>query len=422
MEIDSTLSWLVLAISAIGFILASLEEAALNSVRRERVQSLVGQDLPGAMTLDRLHSTPLGPAGSFTFLKVVFLALALLFGSALAIDRWKVDSIQFAVVTILALGAVGTVYLISRAVAAVYGERFALRTAAMVLGVSTSLRFILVVDSFVTGRVLMRYRGEQGANGGNGSAASGGLSVEGEGEPLDEREVRMIRGVVQLDQTTAREIMVPRVDILAVEIGTPIRELTREMVDSGHSRLPVYEESLDHVVGIAYSRDLLAHLSTGGESKAVVTTDLIRSPMFIPESKNLVELLTEFQERRLHIAIVVDEYGGVSGLVTIEDLLEEIVGEIMDEFEVGELQIEQVEEGEFLLDARVSIDQLNDLVGTKIESDGFDTVGGFVYDRLGKIPSLGDSVDYDGLKIEVVSTVGRRLKRLRVQLTDMSSS
>ncbi len=422
MEIDSTISLIVLAVSAIGFLLASVVEVALNSVRRERVQSLVGQDVPGAMTLDRLHSTLLGPAGSFTLLKIVFLTLALLFGSALVLDQWTVDSIQFAIVTVLALASVGAVYLISRAIAAVYGERLALRTAALLLGIATALRFVLVVESLVTGRVLRRYRGEQGANGGNGSASNGGLSGEGEGEPLDEREVRMIRGVVQLDQTIAREIMVPRVDILALEIGTPIQELIRQMVDSGHSRMPVYEDSLDHVVGIAYSRDILAHLSASGEQDVVVTTDLIRSPLFIPESKNLEELLTEFQERRLHIAIVVDEYGGVSGLVTIEDLLEEIVGEIMDEFDVGELQVEKVQEGEFLLDARVSIDELNELLGTKVESDGFDTVGGFVYDRLGKIPSLGDSVDHDGLKIEVESTVGRRLKRLRVQFTQANSS
>ena len=142
---------------------------------------------------------------------------------------------------------------------------------------------------------------------------------------------------------------------------------------------------------------------------------LIRPALFIPEYKNLEELLNEFQNKRVHVAIVVDEYGGVSGLVTIEDLLEEIVGEIQDEFELGEPDMEPVVGvDEFMIDARVGLEQLNELLGVAIEGDGFDTVGGFVYQKLGKIPSPGDTVVYDGLRIEVVSTVGRRLKRLRV--------
>ena len=142
--------------------------------------------------------------------------------------------------------------------------------------------------------------------------------------------------------------------------------------------------------------------------------DVIRPALFIPESKTLEELLNEFQERRIHIAMVIDEYGGVSGMVTIEDLLEEIVGEIQDEFDVGGSEVQAVNENEFMMDARVSLDELNERFNVAVEGDGFDTIGGFVYQRLGKIPSSGDRVEYDGLMIEVVSTVGRRLKRLRV--------
>ena len=139
-----------------------------------------------------------------------------------------------------------------------------------------------------------------------------------------------------------------------------------------------------------------------------------RPALFIPESKTLEELLNEFQDKRVHMAIVVDEYGGISGLVTIEDLLEEIVGEIQDEFDVGEPEIESISDDEYIVDARLGIDQLNDLMNVSVEGDGYDTLGGFVYERLGKIPSPGDTLDHDGLRIEVITTVGRRLKKLKV--------
>jgi CBS domain containing-hemolysin-like protein len=240
------------------------------------------------------------------------------------------------------------------------------------------------------------------------------MSLDSEGEPLDEHEVRMIRGVVRLDKTIAREIMVPRVDMVAVELGANIEIIVDEMVSRGHSRIPVYEGSLDQVRGIAYSRDILAHLSNDGLIDVGITTDVIRPALFIPETKNLEELLSEFQESRVHMAMVVDEYGGVSGLVTIEDLLEEIVGEIQDEFDVEDPEIVNLDTNEFLMDAVVSIDQLFDLTGVNLEGDGYDTIGGFLYERLGKIPKVGDSVGQDTLSIEVVSASGRRLKKLRV--------
>ena len=202
--------------------------------------------------------------------------------------------------------------------------------------------------------------------------------------------------------------------MVAAELGTSPDDLAKQMLDSGHSKVPIYDGSLDQIEGIAYARDVMAHLSRNEEALGKVIDGLIRPGLFIPESKTLEELLNEFQERRVHIAIVVDEYGGVSGLVTIEDLLEEIVGEINDEFDVGEAEIVQVGDGEYLVEARVGIEQINELLDVFVEADGFDTLGGFVYQRLGRMPSSGEKVEYDGLDIEVISIIGRRLKRLRV--------
>ena len=252
-----------------------------------------------------------------------------------------------------------------------------------------------------------------------------GVPLGFDGLPLDEREVRMIRAVVRQDQTVAREIMVPRVDVSAVEISTPVAEVAERMIESGHSKLPVYRETLDQVAGFVYSMDLIRVVG-GGESGPVTLEDLLRQPLLIPESKTLEGLLREFQDQRVQMAVVVDEYGGVSGVVTVEDLLEEIVGEIEDEFDVDEAEIvdlagqtparemSEAQPLDLLIDARIGVDQVAELTGVDVQGEGFDTLGGFVLDRLGRMPNKGDTVDYDGISIRVVSTAGRRLKRLRV--------
>ena len=241
-----------------------------------------------------------------------------------------------------------------------------------------------------------------------------------EGERLDEREVKMIQAVVRQDKTVAREIMVPRVDVTAVDINTPIVELADIMIESGHSKIPVFTDELDQISGVAYSMDLIRALKAE-ESTDVNLDSLLRAPLLIPESKTLEGLLREFQVKRVQLAIVVDEYGGVSGVVTIEDLLEEIVGEIEDEFDIDEPEIVNLsdytnkqEHLDLLIDARVSIDQLEELAGIVVEGEGFDTLGGLVLHLLGRMPNKGDIVEYDGISIQVISTSGRRLKRLRV--------
>ena len=256
----------------------------------------------------------------------------------------------------------------------------------------------------------------------NGTPDQLGIGIDSTDETLDEHEARMIRGVVDLDRTTAREIMVPRVDMVTAEIGVTITELVHLMMESGHSRIPVTLGSLDKIEGIVYSREVLASMVDEKISSEVLNKDVVRDALFIPESKTLEELLEEFQQRQLQIAIVVDEYGGVSGLVTIEDLLEEIVGEITDEFDIQEPEIERQGGDSFLIDARIGLDPASELLGTTFEGDGFDTLGGFIYQRLGRIPRVGDLVDYEGLEIQVVATVGRRVKRVRVVKTTPSDS
>jgi putative hemolysin len=227
-------------------------------------------------------------------------------------------------------------------------------------------------------------------------------------------EVRMLlRGILNLELTQIREVLVPRVDIVAIEVEEASSRVVELALTHGYSRIPVYEGSIDQIVGIIYIRDLVWYLQEGTLNK-ITLRELIRSTMFVPESKRVYELLTEFQERRVHIAIVVDEYGGTAGLVTIEDLLEEIVGEIEDEFDREEPKLVRLAEGEAIVDARLSLDDLKDRFGVEIQGHGFDTVGGFVYSQLGRIPNPGDRFTASGVHTEVLSTTGRRIRKVKV--------
>ncbi len=234
---------------------------------------------------------------------------------------------------------------------------------------------------------------------------------------LDARERTMIRSILRFNESVAREIMVPRVDIVAVEAGTPLTEVASRMLDGGHSRLPVYSETIDNILGVVHSRDLLPFLSQIGNYPPLES--IIRPAFFIPESKRLDELLRELQERREQMAMAVDEYGGIEGLLTFEDLLEEIVGEIEDEFSRGlEPPVTPLANGDIVVDARVTLDYLSDLFSTQIETEDVDTIGGLVYSALGKIPRVGDEVVHNDLRIEVVSLLGRRIRRLKLSRTE----
>ncbi|HXU22780.1 MAG TPA: hemolysin family protein [Tepidiformaceae bacterium] len=229
---------------------------------------------------------------------------------------------------------------------------------------------------------------------------------------VEEQERRMIRGIIALEDKTAREIMVPRIDMSAVDVEDGISEVAAIVNERGFSRVPVYRENIDDIIGIIYAKDVLRAMSNGEARPSLA--DLVREPAFIPESKRLDELLTEMQTTHSHMAIVVDEYGGTAGLVTIEDLLEEIVGEIEDEYDVARPAMEVISPDEVVLDAGMDTDILKELFGFEVDSDDFDTVGGFLIHELGRLPVVGDEVTADGLTMRVLSMSGRRVRRLRI--------
>ena len=230
---------------------------------------------------------------------------------------------------------------------------------------------------------------------------------------LDVGERDMIHSVFALGEKKVHEVMVPRPDITAIDVNTPPDQVLEAVVSAGHSRIPVYEGSPDQIVGVLYVKDLFRRLARG---ESVTIRPFLRPAQFVPETKKVDELLREMQKDKVHIAIVVDEYGGTAGLVTIEDLVEEIVGEIRDEYDVDEELVLPVSEHEALMDARVPFSDVKETFGLD-DSDGeeeFDTLGGYVTHELGRLPKVGETIQRNGVKFVVESVDGRRIGRIRV--------
>jgi len=236
---------------------------------------------------------------------------------------------------------------------------------------------------------------------------------EGDGSLAEER--RMMRGIMAMSSQSVREIMSPRMDLRAVSTQASVGDVMRLIIESGFSRIPLYEDSIDRVIGVIYAKDLLAHFQSGDVHPDL--RKIARPPYFVPETKRANELLSEMQRDHMHMAVALDEYGGTAGVVTVEDLLEEIVGEIADEYDSGEVDIRRISDDHAIVDARLPLDELNELFGTDIESEDFDTVGGLIFSLLGRLANPGDEVSPDGhgLRLRVLSVVGRRIKRVRAE-------
>ncbi len=244
---------------------------------------------------------------------------------------------------------------------------------------------------------------------------------------FEQGESRMIFSVVRLGETLAREIMVPRLDMVSLEVTSTPAEAAELMLRTGHSRTPVYQETVDQVLGMLYVKDLLRAYHAVGEAPPEADTNvgqadgsifnlrsLLRPAYFIPEAKHLDVLLGEMQAQRIHMAIVVDEYGGVAGLVTLEDIVEEIVGEIQDEYDQGEESpVQAFEDGSYLFLGKVDLDDFNETMGSVLTKEDADTIGGFIYSQLGKVPVVGETVTYGNLLLKVEQVSARRIRKVR---------
>ncbi len=409
MPTDQLVALVVFAVTLALLAVFAAAETALERSSRARIQALAARgDIRAARIADSAERI-VQTIDPLTFGRIVNAALVVLALAYFGAERWG------SVGGILGLGAVGvfvtvvvqmTVGLVvarQPEVSALHISRF-IQFSNVILGipswvVALPARLVARTISAVTPEpddILSLVEREE---------ASGGV---------EEEERRMIRGVIGLEDKMAREIMVPRIDIAAADIEDGIEEVSTIVIERGFSRVPVYRETIDDIVGIVYAKDLLRAASDGnGRDRRV--SELLRDPVFIPESKRLDQLLTEMRASRTHMAIVLDEYGGTAGLVTIEDLLEEIVGEIEDEYDTARAPVEMISEHEVVIDAGADTEALQELFGVDVESEEYETVGGLVIHELGRLPTVGDEICVEGLKLRVLSMAGRRIRRLRIE-------
>lgn len=290
-------------------------------------------------------------------------------------------------------------------------EAAGLRLAPLMVGLTRALD-PLARALVSAGRTLVRTRSAVSGPYPSEEELSELLAETDEDEEIEEDERAMIHSIFELGDTIVREIMVPRPDMVTIAEDAGLQALVALIIEHGYSRIPVHRGARDHIVGVVYAKDVLRRLAL--EPDAARWLDLVRPPTFVPETKRVGALLRELQEQAVHQALVVDEYGALTGLVTIEDILEEIVGEIIDEHDTEEPLVELLEGGDVRVDARLSVDDLNELLGARLPDDGWDTVGGLVFGVLGHVPSPGESVEIEGLTLTAEEVQGRRVSKVVV--------
>ncbi len=407
-----------------GFFVSA--EISIISIRRSRLDQLSEDGNRQARRVRRLKDDP------GRFLAVVQLGLTVLgfFASAYAAVNLSgelanamspvlgTNSAGIALLIVTVLLALFTIVfgeLVPKSIGLAYAERLSMLVAGPVEWIARVLGPIVWFLTRVTSAVT-KVLGVSMSSDAQMTAEELKLIVERGGEQgiLEAEEEQMINAVIELGDRRLHEVMVPRIAIVALPVSATLDEAIDLIVEEGHSRVPVYEESIDGVIGIVYAKDLLPVLKVEPDARPTVRS-LLRTPLFVPESMSIDDLLHEFQRRKVHIAIVLDEYGGTAGLLTIEDLLEEIVGEIQDEYDVEEPMIVRLSPDEARIDGRVDVDELGETFDISIpleDEDEYDTVGGLIFHRLGHVPRPGDEVRLDGLKLTVETTDGRRVGKV----------
>jgi CBS domain containing-hemolysin-like protein len=240
-----------------------------------------------------------------------------------------------------------------------------------------------------------------------------GAGRAGAAKNTETDEQDMILGIKELANTTVKEVMIPRIDVEFVSHDAPPQEILEDITASGHSRFPVYRDTIDNVVGMLYIKDVLKELVSGRKPNL---EQIVRKPYFVPESKRLDSLLREMKRRKVHIAVAVDEYGGVSGIVCFEDIIEEIIGDIQDEFDNERDDVVKIGEGIYLCDARVNISDLNEELGLSIPDEDFDTLGGFVFELFGKIPVRYEKIEYQDIQFVIQEMEGHKINSIKLIL------
>lgn len=410
MDSDSLSGLIVLIGGVIAFILLIAAEAGIIAGVRERALREPAESRVDA--LRRFYHERQLTLSSLAFARSIALVGVTALASFIVFNEWSDTLWAVALTAVATASSFMLLQAIPRTIVARNPETWQRALAPFVAIVRAAFRWPVTLLDIPMGVLLRRWGSKNGANGEEAEELMLIAEMEEAGAALEEEERQMIRGVIELEFTPVREVMVPRTDMVAINIEDGFEAVAHVMVERGFSRVPVYEDNVDNIIGIAYGKQVLQFLARGEAPKDI--RDIVRPAHHVPEGKRIHELLSEMREKRLSIAIVVDEYGGTAGLVTIEDLIEEIVGEIRDEFDLEEQEVQPLTASDVIVDARVSIDELAEMFDTQIERDDFDSVGGLIFNELGRMPSVGDHVRVNGISLKVLSVAGRRIKKVRV--------
>jgi len=416
-DTEALLQLIILIISLILCAMASGAETALTSVSRIKLKNLVEEGDKKALEIERLISKP-----------NIFLSTILVVNSVAVI-------IASSMTTVLALRffpnygeLIGTILIslvvlifceITPKTTAVQNPIRWARILVNPVRVAAWLLHPLIVALSTITNTLVRLMGGQMKHRGPFVTEEELRLLVNVGEEegvLEEEETDMIHSIFEFADTTVREVMIPRIDMVTLESDATVDEAVDLALQGGFSRIPVYEESIDNIIGVLFTKDMLKQLREGHNSLPI--RELLRPAYFVPESKKLDDLLHEIRQKRTHMAIVVDEYGSVAGLVTIEDLVEEIVGDIQDEYDREENLYEQVSQSEYIFDAKINLDEFNELMNTDLENEGYETLGGFLLGQLDKIPVAGDTITFKNLTFTVLTTRGLRITKVKVEHPD----
>jgi putative hemolysin len=413
-------SWIESIVAIVALILLGL--AAFADVSLTRKQRLSVRDWLESGNLGPAQENPVEQASALrlSLLTIMLLSVALFTVMVVRITARELGSLS---VLWAMLAGFTAVLIVARGLPQALVERFDTGDSASVERLTAALLtltspFIGVIDrgaALITW-MLKRSAAERARKGALEPAQPSRQDEGSTFEQIHGDEQEMISGILSMDEAVAREIMVPRPDVIAVPVDMPLSEVVDVVQQAGHSRIPVFEGSIDRIVGIVYAKDLLRFVAE--DPAASKLTGIMRSAVFVPESKRVDDLLTDLRRSRVHIAVVVDEYGGTAGIVTIEDILEEIVGEIQDEYD-RELPLYQfASSGEITVDGRISVDELSELIGCALPESSSETVGGFVQQQLGHIPDVGETVEAGVVTIQVASVEGRRVRALKIRRSD----
>jgi putative hemolysin len=417
---------IILLILLNGFFAAA--EISLISLRKSRVRHLVKSGNTKAMRIQKLQEEPERFLATIQVGVTLIGTLAATFGGVIAIERIKpffaslpVEFLQTAAEPI----AVGIVVSVITYLTLVFGE---LVPKSLAIRYAEKIAFLTSTYVYVLSRTFRRFLRMLTAS---SNLVMGWFVPPGDREPslVSEDEVKfliregrksgvfepseedLIHSVFRFTDTVVKEVMVPRTEIVALEVGSDVDTILRTMNEKGFSRMPVYADTIDNVIGVVNLKDILAlHM----ENKPLQLDQVIRKPYVVPPNKNVSVLLKEMREKRIHLALVGDEYGGTDGLVTMEDLIEEIVGDIRDEQEKVLREIEEIAANRYLVDGRTNIETVNERLGVKLPEDEFETIGGFVLGIFGRLPAEGDQVRYQDLMFTVLRLRKNRISRIRV--------